>query len=214
MYGLGSTPEPDTLSYLNNIMPVSNIRVNSEANAWSRACVVATDMSATFPAVADFCETNEAPYALIDPRGHGEYNHLHLDQHDISDGITIDNDDSANLTLSEGSIDAVPRLNPLLKTTTSSTFPRYGPAVCYSDKAVHNFIEEALKEHQAHRFDLRRPSLRRLLANMPADCLSFRVFHFVSEIPAPLQNMLAIFWVQYLYLRVRHYPPWVSDTPC
>lgn len=89
-------------------------------------------------------------------------------------------------------------------TAQSLSFPLYSPSSCHSDSQILDMIKEARREHHLGRFDVSRPSLRRLLSDIPVDCLSFRLFHYISRFgPAPLQNLLAVFWVQYLYLRVR-----------
>ncbi|KIX10718.1 uncharacterized protein Z518_01802 [Rhinocladiella mackenziei CBS 650.93] len=201
LFNLGEAPKPDTLSDINNTMPVSNIGMGTEGNPLNRLRLVTSDMPAAFSGDGDFGASNEAPFPLVDSREHVDYGRFHLEQHDMSDIVTIHDEEQSNLTLTKSPGEAIPRSMSLSKTPRASCFPRYGPPACHSDKVFLTFIEEAGKEHQACRFDMSRPTLRRLLANLPVDCLSFRLFHYVSEIPAPLQNLLAVFWVQYLFLR-------------
>jgi len=87
----------------------------------------------------------------------------------------------------------------------SKEFPRFGPSACYSDAFIVSALEEARSEHQQGRFNTtERVTLKKILATPPLDCLSFRLFHYICGYgPMPLHNLLAIFWVQYLFLRVR-----------
>ncbi|KAK2808996.1 hypothetical protein FQN50_004270 [Emmonsiellopsis sp. PD_5] len=83
-----------------------------------------------------------------------------------------------------------------------SLFPRYSAPSCYSDSNLLAMVDEARKEHEHGRFNTAEPSLRRLLSDVPADTLSFRLFHYVSKYGAiPLHLLLGIFWTQYLVLR-------------
>lgn len=85
----------------------------------------------------------------------------------------------------------------------SPPVPEYARPQGSADKLLHAMLEEAIVEHHAGRFDTSKPSLNRLLANGPVDLLSFRLFHYINQYGAmPMHWMLAIFWVQYLYLRV------------
>jgi len=96
----------------------------------------------------------------------------------------------------------------------SGKFPRYGPSSCQSDAFITSALEEARSEHQYGRFNTaQRVNLKRVLASPPIDCLSFRLFHYICGYgPMPLHNLLAIFWVQYLFLRVRS-PGHVTSIP-
>ncbi|KAK2800619.1 hypothetical protein FQN51_006002 [Onygenales sp. PD_10] len=83
-----------------------------------------------------------------------------------------------------------------------SLFPRYCAPSCYSDSNLLAMVDEARKEHEHGRFNTAEPSLHRLLSDVPADTLSFRLFHYVTKSGAiPLHLLLGIFWTQYLVLR-------------
>ncbi|KAK5102934.1 hypothetical protein LTS08_003736 [Lithohypha guttulata] len=81
-------------------------------------------------------------------------------------------------------------------------FPLLSPPVGEADRMVQRLVEEARSEHLQGRFDASEPSLKKLLADLPSDVLSFRLFHFITSYgPMPLHLLLGIFWVQYLVLR-------------
>lgn len=93
-------------------------------------------------------------------------------------------------------------INPL-SCFLSPPLPEYARPQGTADRLLHAMLEEAVAEHHAGRFDTSKPSLNRLLAHGPVDILSFRLFHYINQYGAmPMHWMLAIFWVQYLYLRV------------
>lgn len=123
---------------------------------------------------------------------------------DVSDEVhTLPEDSALSLTTLEH-----PLGDFLLENTISYSFstplPEYARPQGSADRLLHAMIEEALAEHHAGRFDTSKPSLNRLLAHGPVDLLSFRLFHYINQYGAmPMHWMLAIFWVQYLYLRVR-----------
>lgn len=85
----------------------------------------------------------------------------------------------------------------------SPGLPDYAHPKSYADTLLHAMLDEAIAEYRAGRFDTAEPSLKRLLTHGPVDILSFRLFHYINQYGAmPMHWMLAIFWVQYLFLRV------------
>lgn len=82
-------------------------------------------------------------------------------------------------------------------------FPRYCSPTSKSDAALLAMVVEARGEHLQGRFNVSQPSLQRLLSGTVTDTLSFRLFNWLREYgPMPLHLLLAIFWTQYLVLRV------------
>jgi hypothetical protein len=205
LFSLGEDPKSDALpnvNNVNNVIPVSNIGMMDEENYLQRPHLMPLDMTASFPSNRDFHASTEAPCLPIGSRQHVDYGHSLLEPHNVSDVVTINDEEQVRLTSAEFATDVIQSSTLHVKAAKYSCFPPYRPPICVADEAFFTFIDEARKEHQACRFDLSRPSLRRLLGNVPVDCLSFRLFHFISDVAAPLQNLLATFWVQYLFLRV------------
>lgn len=88
-------------------------------------------------------------------------------------------------------------------TDFSPPFPRYCSPTSKSDTAFLEMIIEARREHLQGRFNISQPSLQRLLSGTPTDTLSFRLFNWLRGYgPMPLHLLVAIFWTQYLFLRV------------
>ncbi|EUC47351.1 hypothetical protein COCMIDRAFT_3610 [Bipolaris oryzae ATCC 44560] len=88
---------------------------------------------------------------------------------------------------------------------SSPCLPRYTAAAGISDRCLLAMLEEARAEHRQRSFDTTKPSLRRLLCMPACDTLAFRLFHYIKSYGAmPLHILLSIFWVQYLFLRVRY----------
>lgn len=200
LFDLEEVPVPDTLSEMNSIMPMSHVSSDHEQNPGSRLYLMTSDMPAPFSDNADIPSHDALP-AQTHRRRQADYIEP-PDQYDNLNTNAENGEDRENLTLAHPSAHAIQTSSHLLKTHKGLCFPQYVPPACHSDTAILSFINEAAKEHQQCRFDTGRPSLQRLLANMPADCLSFRLFHYIFEMPAPMQNLLAVFWVQYLFLRV------------
>lgn len=81
--------------------------------------------------------------------------------------------------------------------------PRYSPPVGPGDRQITSMLVEASHEYAANSFDLTPPTLQRLLSPK-ADLLAFRLYNYIAAYgPMPMHVMLAIFWTQYLLLRVR-----------
>jgi hypothetical protein len=119
-----------------------------------------------------------------------------------SDLQTLDKDPILSLVAFEN-----PSMDLLLEDTMPSPstppLPEYARPQGSADRLLHAMLEEAVAEHHMGRFDTSKPSLNRLLVHGPVDLLSFRLFHYINQYGAmPMHWMLAIFWVQYLYLRV------------
>lgn len=150
----------------------------------------------------EFCVQPSAVFLQGENRRRIKYTNLDLDTYDPPDLLTAMQEEREGPE-PDLSLKSISASQSLLKNAKSVCFPRYGPSKCHADMQVLSMVEEARREHQLGRFDLSRPTLRRLISNLPVDCLSFRLFHYINGYgPVPLQNFLAIFWVQYLFLRV------------
>lgn len=85
----------------------------------------------------------------------------------------------------------------------SPPFPRYCAPTSRSDAVLLSMVMEARKEHLDGRFNASQPSLHRLLSGTPTDALAFRLFNWLRGYgPMPLHLLIAVFWTQYLVLRV------------
>lgn len=76
-------------------------------------------------------------------------------------------------------------------------------ATCTWDRLLFGIIDEAKTQHATGLYPTQKPTLRSVLSNRSSDVLAYRLYHFICGYgPMPLHNLLAIFWVQYLALRV------------
>lgn len=83
-------------------------------------------------------------------------------------------------------------------------FPKFSQSMGSWDRTLMSIVDEGRVQHQYGHFDTTAPSLRRLLSNQCTDVVASRLFHYLcSSGPMPLHQLMSIFWVQYLVLRVR-----------
>ena len=76
-------------------------------------------------------------------------------------------------------------------------------ATCTWDRLLLGIIDEAKTQHATGLYPTQKPTLHSVLSNRSSDILAYRLYHFICGYgPMPLHNLLAIFWVQYLALRV------------
>lgn len=206
---------PETaISDLHNIISMSQSNLDLEGTSAEPPQMTTSDDGTSVPgdiepAVADTGGSQPFMPGELSTQEEFTGGNMDLRSNDLSNFITAGaqgqygKDDLGLIDLSHKYVSLLPTVTSMQKTAKSLCFPRYSRPSCHSDTTVINMIEEARHEHQQGRFDLTRPTLRRILSDLPVDCLSFRLFHFISAYGAmPMHNFLATFWVQYLFLRV------------
>jgi hypothetical protein len=86
---------------------------------------------------------------------------------------------------------------------TYMVYPTTTAPSCQWDNFMQRVINEAKAQHSLGQFPTSAPTLRAVLSRQSSDVLASRLYHWLSSyLPMPLHMFLAIFWVQYLFLRV------------
>lgn len=86
--------------------------------------------------------------------------------------------------------------------TAHEVFPNI-TAVCAWDRILVGIVDEAKTQYAGGSYTTQSPTLYSVLSNRSSDVLAYRLYHLICSYgPMPLQNLLSIFWVQYLVLRV------------